>query len=299
MSERVWKVVEILSTARQFLEEKGIENPRGNAEALLGKVLNLPRIELYLQHDRPLSDDEVAAFRDFLRRRVHHEPLQLILGSVEFCGVNLEVRPGLLIPRPETEELAEIAILSLREANLNREIRVLDIGTGTGCLAIAIASALPYVRVDAVDADYEAVRCAAQNAQNNGVAERVNPILADLFTPRFTSSLAPPYDLVVSNPPYVTEAEYPELPPEVRNHEAKHTLVAEQNGLAFYRRIAELLPQLLKPKGLLIVEIGHGQNAAVSNIFSELPCRINVRSDMAGIPRIITAAWLKETSVCP
>ena len=293
MSERVWTTLEILNTAQRYLQEKGIENPRGNAEQLLGKALGVPRIELYLQHDRPLRESEVTAFRDLLRRRAKHEPLQLILGAVEFCGLKLSVLPGLLIPRPETEELAETIIQSLPH---DRPLRALDIGTGTGCLAVALAAHLPHLNVDAVDLDFDAVRCTQQNAERHHLNDRVRAFTADLFAPRFLQLVRPPYDLVVSNPPYVTAAEHETLAPEVAHFESHKALVGGADGLAFYRRIAELLPTLLKSLGLLAVEIGYAQSAAVTSIFSETLDALVCHNDMSNVPRIITGTLKAEAA---
>jgi release factor glutamine methyltransferase len=284
MSERVWTMLEILNTAQHFLQEKGIENPRGSAEQLLGKALGVPRIELYLQHDRPLREQEVAAFRDLLRRRAKHEPLQLILGSVEFCGLKLNVLPGLLIPRPETEELVEKIVQSLPH---DQPLRALDVGTGTGCIAIALAAALPKLIVDAVDDDFDAVRCAQQNAEQLHLNDRVCARAADLFSTRLMQIVRPPYDLVISNPPYVTAAEHETLAPEVTQYESRRALVGGADGLAFYRRIAELLPVLLNPGGLLAVEIGFAQSAEVMAIFSETLDALVCHNDLSNVPRII------------
>jgi release factor glutamine methyltransferase len=287
MSDRVWTVKELLGTARRYLEEKGIENPRGNAEALLGKAMSLPRIELHLQHERPLTESELGAFRTLLKRRAGHEPLQLILGSVEFAGVRIEVQPGVLIPRPETEELTEFAAAQLAPS-AGAPLRILDLGTGSGCIAIALAKRYPLAEVDAVDADFEAMRAASRNARTNGVGDRVRAILGDVFSPRFLTSVAPPYDALVSNPPYVTEAEYESLSAEIRAHEPKRALTAGKDGLAFYRRMVELLPDLLRPGGLLAVEIGIRQSEAVASLFRDMLETVSVLPDMAGTPRIVT-----------
>jgi release factor glutamine methyltransferase len=296
MSERVWTVIEILNTARGFLAEKKIENPRGDAEALLCKALGMPRIELYLQHDRPLEESQIAVFRELLRRRAKKEPLQLIIGSVEFCGITIETAPGLLIPRPETEGLAEFVIEELKAVSQSDPVRVLDIGTGTGCLAVTIASKVPRTLVDAVDVDFEAVRCATHNAERNHVADRVRAILADVLSPRFESLVAGPYDMIVSNPPYVTEEEYASLAPEIRNHEAKHALVGADNGLIFYRRMADLFPALLKEDGWIAVEIGATQDKDVRSIFAEHIDSLTVRRDLAGLPRIVAGKLQKVHS---
>lgn len=294
MTERTWTVIEILDTARRYLEEKDIENPRGNAEALLCRVLNLPRIELYLRHDRPLTGAETNAYRELLRRRVRREPLQLILGSVEFAGVRIEVRPGVLIPRPETEELVEFATAGISKAPDSLP-RVLDLGTGSGCIAIALAARFPALTADAVDDDYDALQLAACNAQLNNVDERVRTVLCDLFAPRLLDILSPPYDLVISNPPYVAEMDFDSLAPEIRDHEPKHALAAGENGLAFYRRIGELVPQLLRPGGLLALETGFGQSTQVAMLFRDSMESVAVHNDLAGVPRILIAIRRKAT----
>jgi release factor glutamine methyltransferase len=286
MTERTWTVIDILNTARQHLEEKQIENPRGSAEALLCRVLNLPRIELYLRHDRPLTAAETDAYRELLRRRVRHEPLQLILGSVEFAGVRIEVRPGVLIPRPETEELVERVAAEIAKS-LEPVRRVLDLGTGSGCIAVALAKRFPAMTVDAVDVDYEALQLAAHNARLNDVGERVRTVLCDMLAPRLFDLVTPPYDAVISNPPYVSERDFNSLAPEIRNHEPKQALTAGEDGLTFYRRIAELLPQLLQPGGILALEIGIGQSKAVTALLGDSVHAIEISRDMSGIPRML------------
>jgi release factor glutamine methyltransferase len=288
MSDRVWRLMELINTSTQYLEGKGIESPRRNAEALLGKILNLPRIELYLQHDRPLTPQEVDAYRELIRRRSKHEPLQLLLGSVEFDGVRLEVVPGLLIPRPETEQLVERAaqFLSSRPPT---PCRILDIGTGTGCIAVALASRFKNAQIDAVDISFDAIRCAERNAEANGLGSQVHGILVDIFDQDFPNSVKPPYDIIVSNPPYISEQDYATLAAEVRDHEPKQALVAAENGLAFYRRLADLLPTLLSGDGLLAVEIGYDQAESVPDLFHPVCETVDVGKDLSGIPRIVSA----------
>lgn len=287
MSDRVWTVKDLLDTARRYLEEKDIENPRGNVEALLGKALNLPRIELYLQHERPLTDSELGVFRELLRRRAKREPLQLILGSVEFCGVRIEVRPGVLIPRPETEELTE-RLIALLAQSANSPLRILDLGSGSGCIAVALAKRFSSTVVDAVDVDFEAVRLTSHNAEANGVGERVRALLCDVFLPRFLNSVTPPYDVVVSNPPYVTGKDYASLAAEIRDHEPKRALTAGEDGLMFHRRITKLLPELLTLRGTLMLEIGETQGAAVREMIERVMQEVCVERDLSGHDRFVT-----------
>jgi release factor glutamine methyltransferase len=290
MSDRTWTLVEILNTAHHYLEEKGIEAPRRSAEMLLGKVLNLSRMDLYLQHDRPLKDNEVGAFRDFLRRRVKHEPLQYILGTVDFCGLALDVMPGLLIPRPETEEFVQHAAVIVRNFQQQNTVRVLDLGTGTGCIAVALAHQCAMCTVDAVDLDIEALHCTERNAARHGLEPRIHTILGDIFHPEFVKRLNPPYDLMVSNPPYVCDHDYAGLQPEVRNYEASRALLGGPDGLNFYRRMADLLPNLLRAGGALAVEIGLGQRDDIAAIFAPFFPTIHIHPDLADIPRVVTGA---------
>ncbi len=288
MNEPAWTIARILQTSTDYLEGKGIESPRRNAESLLGKVLTLSRVDLYIQHDRPLTDTELSTLRNMLKRRGQHEPLQYILGEVEFYGLKLEVAPGLLVPRPETEELAERVINTVHEQFRSQPIRLLDIGAGTGCLAIAIAMKVPNAVVDAVDIDFDAYSCTERNTLRYSVNARVQPILADLFSEQFVSKVHPGYDVVISNPPYVTEADYSTLEKDVRDYEAVHALVGGPDGLKYYRRIAELLPSLSRTDGCFAFEIGMGQAQAVSDIFHPISHSIVIHSDLSGIPRIIS-----------
>lgn len=280
-------LIDYLNSARTFLSDKGFENARGNAEALLSKALQLPRIELYIQHDRPLKEAEIQAYRDLLRRRLKHEPLQLILGEVEFFGVSLDVRTGLLVPRPETEELVEKVVDMIRIEPRCDTIRLLDIGCGTGCISVALTACMPHILADAVDIDFDALTCTAANAAKHDVASRVRTIRADLFDPQFAAKVDPPYDLVISNPPYVTDEEYNSLQPEVKLFESRTALVGGTDGLRYYARIAELLPTLLKPNGIIAVEVGRGQATAVNNLFESTVGPCQTYSDTAGIDRIV------------
>jgi len=296
MRPQSWTVVELLNTTSSFLAEKGIESPRRNAELMLGKVLVLPRVELYLQYDRPLKETELAAFRELVRRRSRREPLQQILGVVEFCGLTLDVPPGVLIPRPETEELVAHVVREIRSTPGLTAPRVLDLGCGSGCIAVALAVELPNAQVDAVDVDYEALRCTAKNAERHGVSGRVRTIRADVLDERFIAMVSPPYDVVISNPPYVTDAEYTTLAPEVRDYEPRHALAGGKDGMRFYRRIAELTPTLLRPGGMVALEIGADQSDAVLGLLRGALGNAVVHADMAGLPRIIMGVRPEETS---
>lgn len=284
-------LIEFLNAAKDYLSAKGVQNPRSDAEALLGKALKLPRLQIFLQHDRPLNPDEISIYRDLIARRGKREPLQLILGCVEFHGVQIIVSPGLLIPRPETEELAEV-VIQWAAARRSNVLRVLDVGTGTGCLAVAVAARTSNAVVDAVDIDVEAVRCATGNAERNNAADRVHVYSADFLSPGFLDIVRPPYDIIMSNPPYVAEKDYLSLAPEVKQFESKHALIAGEDGLMFYRRMAELIPSLLRSDGILAVEVGYNQAEYVAELFSRVLCDIAVMKDLSGVPRIVSGRMM-------
>lgn len=276
------RLIDLLSATDEFFKTRGIEAPRRNAEALFSKALNLPRIELYLQHDRPLKDFELDLIRDLIRRRSKREPLQYLIGEVEFCGVRITLKHGLLVPRPETEELVTELMKQVPAG-----ATVLDIGSGTGCIAVAIAKGCSGVQIITVDIDDDAVSQAALNAKSNGVSERIKLLKSDLFTPDFVRCISAPVDVLVSNPPYLREDELSTLEPEVRDFERKHALVSGVRGDECYVRIAELLPDLLKSGGLLGLEFGLGQAERIRELFTPLLTELTIHRDMQGKERFL------------
>lgn len=295
--ERRWSVIELLNATREFLVSKEFQNPRTNAELLLGHTLGLSRIDLYLQHDRPVSDEERGRFRELLMRRLRHEPPQYIVGETEFYGIRMQVKPGVLIPRPETEIVAEKAIDILKnrvaQSENNAPIRALDIGTGTGNLAIALAAQVENVIVEATDISEKALDLALENAARANVADRVHPRFWDIFSDRIPSPLHPPYSLVVSNPPYVAENEFNALPPEIKDFEPTGALVGGEDGLRFYRRFVELAEQLLEKNGAFVVEIGETQAESVCEIFDKTFRRVNVFRDLSDKERVVVAEEMR------
>jgi release factor glutamine methyltransferase len=295
-STRAWCVIELLNATREFLLSKDFQNPRTNAEMLLGHVLGLSRIELYLKHDRPVSDEERLRLRELLRRRLKHEPPQYIVGETEFYGIRLHVAPGVPIPRPETEIVAdkaiEVAKAMIAQSGGIESFRVLDIGTGTGNLAIAIAARIPQAVVEATDVSEKALELALENTAHAGLVDRVHPHLFDIFSDQIPQALHPPYSLIVSNPPYIPESEFDSLPPEVRDFEPRGAFVGGQDGLRFYRRFAELAGRLLERKGALVVEIGETQGQPVTEILRRAFNEIHVSQDLAGADRVVVARSL-------
>jgi release factor glutamine methyltransferase len=279
-------VLEVISKSSDFLARKGVESPRLQTELLLAHVLQLPRMKLYLNFERQLTDPELDSLRGLVLRRGQRQPLQHIVGSTSFCGLEIGVNPHVLIPRPETELLAEAGWQFLTSFN-SQPTTALDFGTGSGCIAIALASKCPTTRVVAVDISAEALDTARQNAHLNGVADRVDFRLGSAFT-----ALNPgeKFDLLISNPPYIPTAEIATLAPEVRDHDPRLALDGGADGLDFYRRLAQEAAPLLPPHGKLMVEFGAGQADAVSAIFGAEHWKVeSLQADYSQHLRLLTA----------
>ena len=273
-----WDVLKILNWTKAYLAEKGVENPRLEAEWMLCEALSLDRVGLYLNFDKPLSDHELAAYRSMVVRRAKREPLQYILGSQEFMGLDFQVSPAVLIPRHDTEVLVTEAA---KRGCGSRSI--LDIGTGSGCVAIALAKALPEAQVLSVDISGEALAVARDNAQRIGVSvEFVQGSLLEPFTGRR-------FDMIVSNPPYIPAADLDTLQQEVRGYEPLSALDGGADGLDFYRRITQAAPAYLNPGGWLLFEVGAGQAPQVLELLGagDLGSESFTALDPAGIERVV------------
>ncbi len=282
----LWKVIDVINWGRQFLNEKAIDSPRLTIELLLCKVLSCSRIDLYSGFERYLSDSELELLKSFIKRRLKHEPLQYILGSTGFMGLEIAVMPGVLIPRPETEQLVSLAVETCRSAP---PATILDIGTGSGCIALALAQAFPEAVVCGADLSPKAVETAAANARTNGVAN-VEFVVADILKSGAPESYIynKRYELVVSNPPYIDKEEHDRLDPEVREYEPEEALTDKSDGLTFYRRFAEIFPGILTENGRFFLEIAYGQSESVEAIFRNKGFGVVTARDFSGIPRIVT-----------
>ncbi|HYV32351.1 MAG TPA: peptide chain release factor N(5)-glutamine methyltransferase [Candidatus Binatia bacterium] len=279
-------VLEVIQRSSDFLARKGIDSPRLQSELLVAHVLQMPRMKLYLNFERALAAAELEALRHLVKRRATREPLQHILGSVSFCGLELAVTGDVLIPRPETELLAEKAWRFLSGFS-SEPSSVLDFGTGSGCLAIVIAVKCPLATVHAVDISQVALEVARQNAARHGVAQRVQFHAGDGLA-------AVPdgrhFDLIVSNPPYIPSAEIPTLQLEVRDHEPLLALDGGPDGLEYHRRLASGAGPLLTSRGKLMLELGDGQSHAVSDLLASHGWQVeSVERDDAARERILIA----------
>ena len=280
-------VLEALQRSTEFLTRKGVDSPRLQAELLLAGVLNLPRMQLYLRFDQALADADVERYRQWVMRRGQREPLQHILGSTSFCGVEIAVDRSVLVPRPETELLAEQGWLFLNGLGSDAKPAALDFGTGSGCLAITLALKSPPAQVYAVDLSADALELARQNAVTSGVAERIRFFQGDGFAALPSDAR---FDLIVSNPPYIPTAEIGTLQPEVRDYDPRGALDGGADGLDFYRRIACEAAPFLKNGGRLMLEFGDGQAEAVRGLFEHQNWIVeHILPDYTQRPRIMMA----------
>jgi release factor glutamine methyltransferase len=279
-------VLEAIQKTTDFLAKKGVESARLNAELLLAHQLKLPRMKLYLNFDRVLTAAETDGLRELVRRRAAREPLQHITGSTSFCGLEIAVSRAALVPRPETELLAELGwdFLATRHSSL---VTALDFGTGTGCIAIALAAKCPNAKITGIDVSPDALALAKQNAEKNQVADRVEFLEGDGFTAVPEKSQ---FDLLISNPPYIAAAEIGTLQPEVRDFDPRAALDGGADGLDFYRRLAPEAKRFLIPDGKLMVEFGEGQSGAIRKIFETEKWIVEaVKEDYSHRERILIA----------
>ena len=282
-------VLDAIKRSTEFLARKGVDSPRLQTELLLAQLLGSPRMQLYLNFTRVLTPPEVESFRDLIKRRGQREPLQHILGSTSFCGLEITVTRDVLIPRPETELLAERGWTFLNQLSTisQQPCTALDFGTGSGCLAIALAFKSPAAQVRGIDRSPEALVVARENAIRHGLAGRIQFHHGDGFAavPAGTQ-----FDLIISNPPYIPSAEIATLQPEVRDYDPRGALDGGPEGLDYYGRLAVESGSFLRSGGRLMLEFGDGQAESVRNIF-ELQKWIveSIQEDYSHQPRILIA----------
>jgi len=284
-----------LRQAIRCLERHGVSEPRAAAEVLLSDLLEKTRPRLYLDAACPLSTDQQAAYVERLQRRLRGEPVQYITGKQEFWSLEFAVSPHVLIPRPESEILVEQGVRLAQEwctTHPHARLAVLDVGTGSGNLAVSLAHTLPQAHVWAVDRAYEALQVARQNAQRLGVAERLHWVCSDLIT-AFQDGKRH-FALCVANLPYVTPAEWHSLPREIKDYEPPGALCGGQDGLELIRRLIASSPEVLIPGGMLLLEVGWQQATAVQETIRQQGhfSATGVYHDLAGIERVVWARVL-------
>jgi len=272
-------VLEVITATTAFFQKSGVESPRLNIEHLLAHVLKKKRMDLYIEFERPLAESELAPLRDLVRRRAQREPLQHLLGTVEFLGLTLKSDARALITRPETEQLCEI-LASADSAWKSGSIA--DVGTGSGCIALALAHALPGAKVTGLDASDDALALARENADRCGLAERVTFSKSDLL-----SAAAAPLDLIVANLPYIPSGEIAALQPEVQR-DPRAALDGGADGLDLIRRLLPQAAGKLRSGGTLALELGLDQPAVLA---AELPAHgfrdAKLLKDLQGRDRFI------------
>ena len=295
-------ILSLLNKSAGFFEEKGISEARLSAELLLARSLGYKRMDLYLRFEQPVVEEELEVFRSMVRRRLKNEPVQYILGETEFYGLPFAVTPAVLIPRPETEHLVERVI---ELANASHELanaavgnandagaKILDIGTGSGIIPVAVAKHVAGASLTAIDISSEALAIARENAGRNDVAGRIEFLEADVLEISPTD-LGGQYDFIVSNPPYIPRAEVADLQPEIREYEPLIAATDGGDGLTFYKRIADISTELLRPEGKILIEIGFGQADSVSGIFTSAGFNVDeIIEDYSGIARILVISFL-------
>lgn len=284
-----WTIQKLLNWITGYLTQKGVDSPRLSGELLLCHVLKLERIQLYTFFDRVVEKPQLETLRELVKRGGEHEPIAYLVGRCEFYSLSLAITRNCLIPRPETELLVERAVHFLRKRSGPQA--VLDMCTGSGCIAAAIAKNVPNSQIVATDICDAALSVAAKNIEALKLGERVRLLCGDLFDPVVKGLDAAAFDVIVSNPPYVSEAEYETLDKNVKDYEPKKALLAGVDGLDVYRRIIARASEFLKADGALMLEIGYAQGVAVKELLDQVGGfrQVRVEKDLANNDRVITA----------
>jgi release factor glutamine methyltransferase len=282
---QIWTVKKLLAWTTDFLKSKGFDEAKREAELLLMHVLQCQRVDLFTRFEDQPTDSDRAKYKELITRRVAGWPVAYLLGSRGFYLLTFDVEPAVLIPRPDTETLVLEALTRLKPLTAPE---VLDIGTGSGCIAVSLAHQKKDAKLTATDISPDALTVAQRNATKNAVAERITFLQGDLFAPLAPGST---FDLIASNPPYIAQSEFPSLAPDVRDHEPRIALDGGPDGLAFYRRIATGVVPFLNPGGSLLLEVGYTQADAVKGLLAERP-ELELGptlKDTGGHPRVVTA----------
>jgi release factor glutamine methyltransferase len=272
-----------IATARLAGDEHLRDTATRDAELLLLHTLQIPRVTLIAHPSQELNASQRAAYEDSIARRLRHEPVQYITGQQEFYGLTLKVTPAVLIPRPETEHLVEAV---LQRLPANEPLKIADIGTGSGAIAIALAAHLPHAAITGLDISPDALAVAATNAREHNLSDRIRFLQSDLLSA--LNHEAGTFDAIVSNPPYVAETDRPTLHPQVRDYEPAAALFAGETGLDIYHRLIPQAYNALKPNGLLALEIGHDQRASIATLLQPWH-NLAFINDLQQIPRVAAA----------
>lgn len=280
MASRTWTVRDVIEWSAADFAARQLSTPRLDAELLVAKALGIDRVGLYMDLDRPLVDSERAAVRSLVGRRRAREPVAYILGYRDFFGRRFTVSKAVLIPRPDTETLVEHALACIPQ---DQPVRVLDVGTGSGAIALTIAAERPLAEVTGTDLSAEALAVASHNAERMGLTDRVRFECVDVVDPHGA------YDVAVSNPPYVTRQELAALEPEVRDHEPSLALEGGEDGLDVVRALLRGVARVIPPKRDLLIEIGFEQADAAAALAVETGTwsAVDIHPDINGLPRVL------------
>ena len=285
MADHSWTILRVIQWTTDYFKEKNVEEPRASAEILLAQVLKLKRIQLYLNYDKPLHTEELSRYKDYIKQRVAGKPVQYITGTQEFWSIPLRLTSAVLIPRPESELLVERGVQAVSETY--RPL-ILEIGTGSGAISIALAKEIESAFIVGTDISCQALSVAKQNRDRAGVSERLSYIQCDLL-----KCMRPKnhFHLIVSNPPYVSEEEYENLPTSIKSFEPQKALLAGKEGLDILKPLIHQAHNYLLPGGYLLLEIGAGQGDAVLAITRDLGVyrEISIIKDYAGKNRVLSA----------
>jgi release factor glutamine methyltransferase len=300
MKKKIWQIIDLLKTSEQFLFNRGIENPRLNAELLLGATLKMSRVELYMAFERPLNEDELEEYRKQIKQRSLHKPLQYIIGSTEFMGFPFKVNQDVLIPRPETETLVE-TIIEMKDI-IGNEAHFLDIGTGSGCIPISLAKLWSDGYYSALDISHPALLIALENAQINDLNASIvteikgNSIqkgdvifLKHDIMSEINDSIPNDITVMISNPPYINIEEMKSLDKEVRNYEPAISLTDNGDGLSFYKRIFDIaVGDHFKDLRYIFLELSGSQSRQIIELATQYKFnKIDIRKDLSGIDRVL------------
>ena len=293
MAKSVWTIMKILNWTKQYFEARGVENPRLDAEVLLCAVLKCQRITLYVDFERPLSEEELATYREYVKRRGNFEPLAYILGERAFMRNTFKVNKATLVPRPETELLVESLVRIAPMLRPDGDVKILDIGTGSGAIIVSLLDYLPNAKGVGVDISVDALIVAKENSEKIGVTGRIGFVRSDVFS---KLPLEKKFDIIVSNPPYIPAGDIAGLDKDVRQ-EPRGALDGGADGLDFYRRITAEAMEHMSEEGVLAFEIGINQAEAVQQLCLDAGLvKTAVRKDYAGIERMVFAVKAMATS---
>jgi len=282
-SQKIWRVIDLIKWGEQYFADNDFDNPRKEIEILLQDILECSRVNLYLRFEEPFAESQLAKLRGWVQRRKNREPIQYITGKAGFYDLILDVTSDVLIPRPESERLIEVLIETVDKKS---NISILDIGTGSGCLALALGNELPNAKVTGIDKSVKAIEIAKLNAETLKI-NSVKFFQIDLFE----NNIKEKYDIIISNPPYIPQEEIESLMPDVKNFEPISALTDSVDGLTFYRKISEISPTILNPNGWLFLEVGLGEHPkkAMKVFSNEKFKNIELIKDYNGDDRVLRA----------